>query len=224
MYERLFSLGGDVKNMLRTKPTCPEEARRLMVVSSIQPRLVSSLWFTSRNWTMARLAASARKQKQSRIQCTHTLANVKWKLIVPRCRVAQLEQSVEVACFSSGFTRQLLNLALSFNGVQSELWAMDSIYVSQRVNQWSDWFNLRLQKISLIWLRSWLEFSPAGPRYWRFLCNHCISKFWAVTIATAKVWLKKFQQMRSWWEPPHLTNSFSRTTRLMLQLLLYTSR
>lgn len=39
-------------------PTCPEEANRLMVVRSIQPRLASSLWFTSRNWTIARLAAS----------------------------------------------------------------------------------------------------------------------------------------------------------------------
>lgn len=41
-------------------PTCPEEANRLMVVRSIQPRLASSLWFTSRNWTMARLAASGK--------------------------------------------------------------------------------------------------------------------------------------------------------------------
>lgn len=41
-----------------TLPTCPEEANRLMVVRSIQPRLASSLWFTSRNWTIARLAAS----------------------------------------------------------------------------------------------------------------------------------------------------------------------
>lgn len=39
-------------------PTCPDEASRLMVVRSIQPRLASSLWFTSRNWTMARLASS----------------------------------------------------------------------------------------------------------------------------------------------------------------------
>lgn len=39
-------------------PTCPEEAKRLMVVNNIHPRLVSSLWFTSRNWTIARLAAS----------------------------------------------------------------------------------------------------------------------------------------------------------------------
>lgn len=38
--------------------TCPEEASRLMVVRSIQPRLASSLWFTSRNCTMALLAAS----------------------------------------------------------------------------------------------------------------------------------------------------------------------
>lgn len=43
-------------------PTCPEEAKRLMVVRSIQPRLVSSLWFTSRNWTIARLAASGKTQ------------------------------------------------------------------------------------------------------------------------------------------------------------------
>lgn len=38
--------------------TCPEEASRLMVFRSIQPRLASSLWFTSRNCTMALLAAS----------------------------------------------------------------------------------------------------------------------------------------------------------------------
>jgi len=34
-----------------------------MVVRSIQPRLASSLWFTSRNWTIARLAASAEANK-----------------------------------------------------------------------------------------------------------------------------------------------------------------
>lgn len=46
-------------------PTCPDEASRLMVVRSIQPRLASSLWFTSRNWTMARLAASGETNTQT---------------------------------------------------------------------------------------------------------------------------------------------------------------
>lgn len=49
---------GDALEYSVILPTCPEEANRLMVVRSIQPRLVSSLWFTSRNWTIARLAAS----------------------------------------------------------------------------------------------------------------------------------------------------------------------
>lgn len=47
-------------------PTCPDEASRLMVVRSIQPRLASSLWLTSRNWTMARLAASGETNMQTR--------------------------------------------------------------------------------------------------------------------------------------------------------------
>lgn len=44
--------------------TWPEDANKLIVVRSIQPLLASSLWLISRNWTMARLAASI-KPKES---------------------------------------------------------------------------------------------------------------------------------------------------------------
>lgn len=43
--------------------TWPEDASRLIVVRSIQPLLASSLWLISRNWTMARLAASIKPKK-----------------------------------------------------------------------------------------------------------------------------------------------------------------
>lgn len=71
LYGKILPYGGEVKNVpcSSTQPTCPEEASRLMVVRSIQPRLVSSLWFTSRNWTMARLAASGKTTEQNTV-CT----------------------------------------------------------------------------------------------------------------------------------------------------------
>ena len=43
--------------------TWPEDANKLIVVRSIQPLLASSLWLISKNWTMARLAASIKPKE-----------------------------------------------------------------------------------------------------------------------------------------------------------------
>lgn len=57
--------------------TWPEDANKLIVVRSIQPLLASSLWLISRNWTMARLAASIKPKK------SHEMGEITHKEVLP---------------------------------------------------------------------------------------------------------------------------------------------